>query len=251
MSSQSPNYVRTSTPAPVTHNVDVTAVSVDRVRWGSVIAGIFAAISVLIVMIIAVLALGLSSFTAGTSIGSFLGGAGPWGVIALLVAFFVGGGTAARTAAVHGRGNGSLNGAMVWLVGMPLIVYALLGGVGSLISTTTNAISGAATTAIQAAAPVAGQAAAAAATVAGTPGLAATAGNAVASAGTSIAPTLSAAATSIASVPAAQVQQAATTSANALLVVLLGLGLGLLASILGGIVGSRSEVMATTTATVA
>ncbi len=82
----------------------------------------------------------------------------------MLVAFFVGGGTAARTAAVHGRGNGALNGLMVYLVALPLLLYTLIGGVGSLLNTVTSAAATGAQVAAQAVAPVVQQGAQAAAT---------------------------------------------------------------------------------------
>ncbi len=216
---------------------DVTVASVDRVRWGAVIAGLFAAISVLIVLAVAGLAVGLSTFAPGTNAGSVLVGTGIWGAISVLIAFFVGGGTAARSAAVHGHGNGTLNGAMVWLVAIPLLLYTLIGGVGSLLNTVT----GTAATAAQVAAPVAGQAAAAAATtVNGTPGIQQT----VQTAGTQVAPTVQAAAqaaaTAISNVPAQDVKNATNSIASTALGVLLWLGLGLLAATLGGYVGSRS-----------
>ena len=107
-----------------------TARAVDRVRWGSVLAGIFAAISTLMALTVLGLAIGLSSFDAGDTAGPFGFGAGIWGAISTLIAFFVGGLIAARTAAVGGHSNGILNGAMVWFVAIPLLLYALGSGIG-------------------------------------------------------------------------------------------------------------------------
>ncbi len=219
---------------------DVTVASVDRIRWGAVIAGLFAAISVLIVLAVAGLAVGLSTFTPGTPAGNLLLGTGIWGGVSVLIAFFVGGGTAARTAAVHGGGNGALNGAMVWMVAIPLLVYTLIGGIGSLVGTVANV----AGTSAQVIAPLAGQAAqAGATTVAQTPGAAGTVASGAQSAATQVAPTLQAAATNVANVPAADVKAAANSVSQTALSTLLALGLGLLAATLGGLVGARSSDM--------
>lgn len=222
---------------------DVTVASVDRIRWGAVIAGLFAAVSVLIVLAIAGLAVGLSTFAPGTPAGSLLLGTGIWGAISVLIAFFVGGGTAARTAAVHGRGNGALNGAMVWMVAIPLLLYTLIGGIGSLLGTVANV----AGTTAQVAAPVAGQAAqAGATTIAATPGAQQTVASGAQAAATQVIPTLQAAATAVSNVPAADVKAATNTISQTALSTLLALGLGLLAAILGGLVGARSENMVVT-----
>lgn len=212
---------------------DSTMVSADRVRWGSVFAGLFAAVSVLIVLSVAGLAIGFSKFQPGDTASSVLLGTGIWGAISVLIAFVVGGGTAARTAAVHGSGNGALNGAMVWIVAVPILVYTLLGGIGSVL----NTVSAAAGTTIQAVAPAVVPAAqSAATTVAGTPGMESTA----MAAATQLAPTLQAAATAVSSIPAADVKAATNNVASAALGLLLWMGLGLAASVGGGILGARS-----------
>ena len=210
--------------------IDMTVSSADRVHWGAIIAGIFAAISVMIVLMVLGLAVGFLTFAPGTPAGSFLVGAGVWDAISVLIAFFIGGGTAAHLAAVSDRGNGALNGALVWLVAIPLLVYTLIGGLGIFINTATNTLG----TAAQAAIPAAQSAAT---TVAGVPGAQATVQGAAAQA----APTLAAAATTVSNIPAQTVQNAASAAGGTALSLLLWLGLGLLAATLGGYVGTRSE----------
>jgi|GEM_PF-1058404 len=234
---------------------DAPLTTVDRVRWGAVIAGLFAAVSVLIVLAVAGIAIGFSTFKAGDNASGLLLGTGIWGGLSVLVAFFVGGGTAARTAAVHGRGNGALNGLMVYLVALPLLLYTLIGGVGSLLNTVTSAAATGAQVAAQAVAPVVQQGAqAAATTVAGPAGtqLVATAQAAAAAIAPSVqaaVPTIQAA---VNNVPAAQVQQAANTVTQTALTTLLSLGLGVLAAVLGGMLGARSTdaLVSTTTRTI-
>jgi len=125
---------------------------VDRVRWGPIFAGLFAALSTLAVLSLLGLAIGASAFDPGDRASGFGIGAGIWGGLSMLLAFLVGGWTAARTAAVRGERNGLINGAMVWAVAIPLLLYFLGSGISSLIGT-------AATTGAQAAGSAAGQAA--------------------------------------------------------------------------------------------
>ncbi len=134
------------------YDVDVVTPT-DRVRWGPIIAGLFAALSTLAVMSVLGLALGASAFDPGDRAINFGIGAGIWGAVSALLAFLVGGFTAARTAAVGGRNNGLLNGTMVWVVAIPLLLYALTSGIGLLVGTAGRA----AATAAQVAAPAAGQ----------------------------------------------------------------------------------------------
>ena len=127
----------------------------DRVRWGPIIAGLFTALSTLALLGVLGLAIGASSFDAGDQGRNFGIGAGVWGALSALLAFGLGGWTAARTAAVRGERNGLLNGTMVWVVAIPLLLYLLSSGIGSLLNTAGQVANTAATVA----APVAGQAA--------------------------------------------------------------------------------------------
>ena len=141
-------------PAP---DVSVSATAVtptDRVRWGAIIAGLFAALSTLAILTVLGIAVAGSSYDPGDNARNFGIGAGIWGAISALIAFFIGGWLAARSAAVSDRNNGLLNGAMVWVVAIPLMLYMLMGGIGSLFRTAGSAVA----TGTQAAASAAGAA---------------------------------------------------------------------------------------------
>jgi hypothetical protein len=138
--------------------VNVTAAAItptDRVRWGSIIAGLFAALSTLAILGVLGVAVGSTSYDPGDSARNFGIGAGVWGAISALIAFFIGGWLAARSAALTDRNNGLLNGAMVWVVAIPLMLYMLMGGLGSLM----RGAGSAAQTGVQAAATAGGAAA--------------------------------------------------------------------------------------------
>src|SRR3712207_507609 len=119
----------TRAPAPVVAapapraDVDTTVVTpVDRVRWGAIFAGIFAALSTLLVLTLLGIGIGAASFDPGDRASGFGIGAGIWSGVSLLLAFLVGGFVAARTAAVTGQRNGALNGALMWAVAIPLLL---------------------------------------------------------------------------------------------------------------------------------
>src|SRR6266540_5068738 len=184
---------------------------IDRVRWSAVVAGLFAALSTLTLVSLLGLAIGFSIYNPGNPARNFGVSAGLWGAVSALVAFGVGGWVAARTAAVPGRANGALNGAMVWVVTIPLLLYLLGSGISGLVTIASGTVA----TGAQVAAPLVGQPANAPALQAtaqalpnqGTPG-----------AGTSI------------------IAAASTAAWGTLLSLLLGLG----AAVLGGLMGARS-----------
>jgi hypothetical protein len=221
-------------------DVDMIRVNhpVDRVRWGAVLAGLFTTISTFILLSILGLAIGASAYTPGEDLSGFGTGAGIWSAVSALVAFFVGGWIAARAAAVHGRGNGALNGAMVWIVMIPLALYLVSSGIGS----TLRALGGVAATGIEAAAPAVGQVAE---DVTNLPGVTIQGLQATAEAAGQTLTEPDARATVQAQVAAAlpdvnqqQVDQVAETSTWGTLIALL-LGLG--AALLGGLAGARSR----------
>src|SRR5690349_3404384 len=117
---------------------------VDRIRWGSIIAGLFAALATLVVLSVLGLAIGLSNYNPGDPLRNFGIGAGIWGAVTTLIAFLIGGWVAAGTAATRGRRNGMLNGAMVWVVTIPLLLYVAGNSLGSILSTASSTVAGAA-----------------------------------------------------------------------------------------------------------
>jgi hypothetical protein len=212
--------------------VDRVVSPIDRIRWASVLGGVVTVLATIAVFTVLGLALGLSTFEVEQR-QNFGIGAGIYGIIAALIAFALGGYMAARTTAVAGRGNAMLNGGMVWLVTIPLIVNMLGAGIGSLLGTATDLATTAASTAAQVAAPVAGQIAEEAAN------------------DPNIQPTTDAVATQaggvvediqeqVGSISAQDVEAVARDVSTAAWTALLALGLTALASVLGGLAGTRT-----------
>jgi hypothetical protein len=127
------------TPDPNVNIVTAVATPTDRVRWGPIIAGLFAALCTLAVLTIVGVAIAGSTYDPGDSARSFGIGAGIWSALSMLIAFFVGGWLAARSAALRSPDTGVLNGAMVWVVAIPLMLYVVMGGIGSLFRTAAPA----------------------------------------------------------------------------------------------------------------
>jgi hypothetical protein len=225
--------------------VSAAAVNVtptDRVRWGPIIAGLFTALSVLALLGVLGLAVGFSSYDAGDRMRNFGIGAGVWGAVSALLAFFLGGMIAARTAAVAGRNNGALQGAMVWVVAIPLLLYAVSSLLGTAARTTTAAADRAADLSLRSA-EVGAQAAQAAATA--DPDQAQTASARIPSADDA-----KNAATGAAEQARQRVQQVATPenaerasegAAKGAWGTLVSMVLGLAAATVGGLLGSRDR----------
>jgi len=241
---------------PVAPSVSEVAISapLDRVRWTSVIAGFFTVLATIVVLTVLGVAIGLSTVDANNPSGFALGFSIYGGIVAL-IAFFLGGMISARTAAVGGSSNGILNGAMVWIITIPILVYVLGNGIGSLLGTAADLTTKAATIGAVAVAPavgeVAGQVVAnptlAATVQAGVNG--ATTNNGTSAEATTVAPTgvanqaQSAVATAqnqIQQVTPQQIENAAQNASGVAWATLLALGLSAGAAIIGGLAGART-----------
>lgn len=101
----------------------------NRVQWGPIIAGVVTAAVTMILLSLLGLALGASVLGRNAEGGDVSTWATIWGIISALIAFFLGGWVAAKSAAVGGSGSGLLNGLMagcgtlillLWLTGLGL-----------------------------------------------------------------------------------------------------------------------------------
>jgi len=185
----------------------------DRVRWGPIWAGLLAAFFTLLVLSLLGLAIGASTVNAGQAAqGSVNQNAGQysaiWAGITAILAFLVGGYVAGRTAAVHERGWAALNGALVFLLALPILLWLASQGLGAIIGNASNIAGGLGINLGQL-------------------------GNTATGAAKSITP--------------AQAQQAADTARNTAWGTLIGLILGCGAAALGGTLGTRHAARGTQT----
>ena len=130
----------------------------DRVRWGAIWGGLLATLTIFLLLSLLGLAIGLTSVHAGTAAsGAIPGDTGRnsaiWLAVSGIIAFLIGGYMAGKTAAVFDRTWGALNGAMIFFLALPLIVWmasvgagANLGGLGNSIRHNLGLVQSASTT---------------------------------------------------------------------------------------------------------
>jgi hypothetical protein len=100
----------------------------NRVQWGPIIAGSLISLGILVVMAVLGVAIGASAFEPGTDLTDWGTGAGIYGTISALIAMFVGGWIAAKSAAVGGEYAGLMNGLLAGITTIvALLVLAALG----------------------------------------------------------------------------------------------------------------------------
>ncbi|MFB1483326.1 hypothetical protein [Corallococcus sp. RDP092CA] len=109
-----------------------------KLSWGAIFGGTFVALGVWILLYTLGLALGLSSVNPANAASAKSAGifTGIWSVIVPLVALFVGGMVAARSAGIVDKGGGALHGAVLW--GLTTLVGVMV--VGMLVSNVLGAV---------------------------------------------------------------------------------------------------------------
>ncbi|MBW3624919.1 MAG: hypothetical protein KY468_16075 [Armatimonadetes bacterium] len=116
----------------------------DRVHWSAIIAGLVAAITAQMLFSLLGIATGLTTINLNAanpfevSAANFSQYMTIWSAVSALVAFFLGGWIAGRTAATFSRSWGALNGAMVFLLAVPLTLWLASSGIGALFGSLGN-----------------------------------------------------------------------------------------------------------------
>jgi hypothetical protein len=111
----------------------------DQVRWGPIFAGVMTALTSLLLLSLLGVAVGLTTVNAGVvaAQGTPPPDAGRnaalWSALSGVFAFLTGGYVAGRTAGVFDRKWGALNGALVFVVGVPLILWLAGQGLGAVL----------------------------------------------------------------------------------------------------------------------
>jgi hypothetical protein len=107
----------------------------NRIQWGPIMAGLLTTIAAMLVLTVLGLAIGTTAFEPrdpGESIGT---AAAIWGGVSAILAFFLGGWVAAKTAAVGGGFSGLMQGLLVGATALALILYLTGSGLGNLFGT--------------------------------------------------------------------------------------------------------------------
>ena len=119
----------------------------DRVRWGPIWAGLLTALAAILLLSLLGLALGLTALDAGRAVvqGNAPNQAGwlsaLWGGLTAIVAFLLGGYVAGKTAAIFDRKWGAFNGALVFLLTIPVTLLLAGLGLGAILGTLGNYVS--------------------------------------------------------------------------------------------------------------
>lgn len=95
----------------------------NRVQWGPIVAGTAIALGTLLLLTILGLAIGTSAFEPGSDASDWGTGAGIYGAISAVLAFFVAGWIAAKTAAVDGKFAGLMNGLLAGVLTLLVLLY--------------------------------------------------------------------------------------------------------------------------------
>jgi hypothetical protein len=104
----------------------------DRVQWGPILAGIFSAAVIFLLLTTLGIGFGASALEPGSS-GQAIGTwAAVWGIVTAIIAFFVGGWVAAKTAAVGGSFAGLMNGLVVGAATLLFVIWMSATGLGNL-----------------------------------------------------------------------------------------------------------------------
>lgn len=120
--------VTTVTPMPVAEDVVTPR---DRVRWGPVWAGLVTAISIFLILEMLFYGFGWLTIDLNPGAGTTVNQSAGWiTAILALISFFLGGWIAQLTSSVRGAWVGTVNGFMVWALGMVLILAASALGLG-------------------------------------------------------------------------------------------------------------------------
>lgn len=121
---------------PITTGASSYLYPVSRIGWGAVIAGFFIATVTQILLNVLGIAIGLTAVGAeGSASGTAIGiGAGVWTVLSSIISVFVGAWVAGRYTSIPERGEGSLQGALVWSLSLIFFVWIAASGVGSALS---------------------------------------------------------------------------------------------------------------------
>ncbi len=101
----------------------------DRIRWGPIIAGIFVAIAMQLILSALGAAIGLTIGASGSEAGAVGIGVGIWAVVSLLIALFVGSWvTAAGCSPMNGK-TAMLHGFILWATTLAISAWLLASGV--------------------------------------------------------------------------------------------------------------------------
>ena len=120
----------------------------DRVRWGPIVAGLLTALTTL--LLLGLLGVGVGFNSTDAAAAATQGGPAPeawrnaavWAALSGMIAFALGGFVAGWSAAIFDRKWGALNGALVFLLAVPVALWLAGQGFGAILGTFGNFAAG-------------------------------------------------------------------------------------------------------------
>lgn len=109
-----------------------------RVAWGGVWSGFLVALGAFLLLTVLGMAIGVTAADVGTpddtSARSAGISAGVWGGVTLLIALFIGGLVATRSAMIHDGAAGLIEGVLIWVLSVLTLIYMASSGLAMLTS---------------------------------------------------------------------------------------------------------------------
>jgi hypothetical protein len=114
-----------------------------RLSWGALFGALFLTLGIFALLASAGFAVGLSSVRPGNldSVRSTMSGVAIWSGVSFVVALFIGGITASRTAGIVDRATGAIHGAVLWGLKISMLGFAMY--IGSSLNSIASAAAGA------------------------------------------------------------------------------------------------------------
>lgn len=104
-----------------------------RLSWGAILAGMFVATALHMVLALIGTAIGFAAWDPGDRVDTLGGSLGIWVVVSGIISLFVGGLTTGRLAGILTRGDGALHGVVLWSVSSLFVAWLVLSGLGTLL----------------------------------------------------------------------------------------------------------------------
>lgn len=114
----------------------------DLVRWGPILAGTAVGLGLTLILSVLGLAIGSSAFEPGTDVTDWTTGAGIWGLLTVLVAFFATGWVAGRSAMVDDSSSSMLTSFVAGAVLLLTLIWLTTSGVTNLVGFLASNFSG-------------------------------------------------------------------------------------------------------------
>ncbi len=113
----------------------------NRVQWGPIVAGAVIALGTLLLLSVLGLAIGASAFEPGSNVSDWGTSAGIYGALSAIIAFFLAGWIAAKTAAVDGKFAGLMNGLLAGALTLLILLYLTTTGITNFLGFLGNNVS--------------------------------------------------------------------------------------------------------------